>query len=163
MNCCRSCGGFYNLNSMNNGIGVTGPQGPQGPAGAPAISVAAQFVAPPATDEDLVLSTFASYPATQTDIVLDATNNNVVLTAGTYLIRYGTVATNTGVTFPTISLSFNGIINPITTRTGATNATSTLSGDLLITVLPGTTVGLETTNGADITYTNSYLLIEKLA
>ncbi|MBO4412575.1 MAG: hypothetical protein J5779_01000 [Clostridia bacterium] len=163
MSCCNNCGGYYNLNSINNGIGVSGPQGPQGPAGAPAISVAAEFIAPAATNEDLVLTAFTSYPGTQTSIVLNSTNNNVELTGGTYLIRYGTVATNTGATLPTISLTFNGVVYPITTRTGAANATNTLSGDLLITVLPGTTVGLETTNSAEITYTNSYLIIEKLS
>ena len=165
MNCCRTCGGFFNLNSINSGIGVTGPQGPQGPAGTPAISVAAEFVAPAATNEDVVLTTFNLYPASETDITLDTTNNNVVLSAGTYLVSYGTNATLADVikspAIASISLTINGMENGMTTR--IESDTGSMSGEILITVINGTTIGLSTLNSENLTYSNTYLIIKKLA
>ena len=168
MSCCRNnfCGGFFtNFDSVNNGIGVTGPQGPQGPAGTPAISVAAEYIAPAATDTDLILTTFNLYPATQTDITLDTTNNNVVLSAGTYSISYGTNATvNEVIKSPviaSISLTVNGMENAMTTR--IESDTGSMSGEILLTVLNGTTIGLSTLNSADVTYSNTYLIIKKLS
>lgn len=143
--------------------GIQGPIGPEGPAGADATIIASLLTAPDATGTEPVLAQSTTTPTGQTDIVLNTANNNVELTAGTYSIRYGTNATSTTETaIPSISLAINGTTDALTTRLGTPNTTSSISGDYLYTATAGDTIGLDTTEDASITYSNNYLLIQKL-
>lgn len=141
--------------------GIQGPTGPTGPAGEDGVAVVGFFTATTSTTADPVLATTNVYPAGETDIVLNTEDNNLNLTAGTYLINYGTTATATTAE-PTISLIVNGIMEDGSTRMGMTGMTSTISGSYLLTFEDVGTLRLTTTlNG--ITYNNTYLIIQKLA
>ena len=142
--------------------GPQGPIGPQGPAGADATTSIALFTAPTATGVEPTLALTTEAPAGQTDIVLDATTNEVTLTAGTYSIRYFTTATSTDTTVPSISLTENGTEIASTERTGIATSTTNLSGEYLLTVAEGDTVGIETTNSTGTTYENTQLIIQKV-
>ena len=143
--------------------GETGPTGPTGPAGTAAAITIAQFTAPTTTGTELVLAESTESPAGQTEIVLNTTDNDVELTAGTYLIRYGTNATSTVVTsVPSISLEINGVANAETTRFGVGGTTSSVNGDYLYTATAGDTISLAVNESTDITYDNNYLIIQEV-
>ena len=60
-----------------------------------------------------------------------------------------------------ITLVINGMENGMTTR--IESDTGSISGEILLTVINGTTIGLSTLNSEDVTYSNTYLIIKKLA
>ena len=161
--------GPIGLTGATGATGATGPQGPvgpagpQGPAGADAIIAISLLTATDATGAEPVLTQGATSPTTQTDITLNTTENNVALTAGTYSIRYGTNASSTELTsIPSISLLINGTTETVTTRVGTPNTSSSISGDYLYVATEGDTIALDTNEDASITYSNNYLLIEKI-
>ena len=143
-------------------VGPTGPTGPTGPAGTSSENIVAFFTSALATNVDPVLTETAETPAGQTDIVLDAITNQVLLSAGDYLIRFGTTAESQGSDLASISLTVNGIIVPITTRTGNANENTVLTGEYLISAADATAIGLSTTLNEDTTYTNTYLTIQQM-
>jgi len=142
--------------------GEQGPIGPQGPAGEDATTSIALFNSPLSSDAQPILTLLTEAPVDQTDIVLDTTENEVTLTAGTYFITYSTNSQSSGTTVPSIALTENGAIIPITERLGSANASNTLSGQYVLTVADGETVGLATTTATDVTYTNTLLTIQKV-
>ena len=143
--------------------GATGPTGPTGPAGETPTNAVSLFEVPTATNVQPVLAQTATSPTGQTDIVLNTTNNNIELGAGSYLVRYGTTAESQGVDITSISLTVNGVVVPSTTRTGNANENTVLTGEYLVTSAGGTTIGLETALDATNTYTNTYLVVQKIA
>lgn len=154
--------GPIGLTGATGEIGPTGPTGPTGPAGTPVATTLALFNAPTATDTQPVLAEGGESPAGQTDIELITTDNNVELTAGTYLIRYGTTAESQGGDETAISLTVDDVVVTSTTRTGNANENTVLIGEYILVATDGTTVGVETAQSASNTYTNTYLVIQKL-
>lgn len=143
--------------------GATGPTGPTGPAGETPTVSAATFSATGAADAPLTLSAETEYPTAQTDIVLDGTDNNIDLTAGSYIVSYGTIGTTTDTNAPSISLTVNGTPVPSSTRTGVANGTTGLNGVYIVNLPADGTLGLAVTQNAAITYDDSYLTIQKLS
>ncbi len=122
----------------------------------------AQFDGVTATNTPIVLTETISAPAGQTNILLNTANNNVNVTPGTYLIRYGSTATSTSTTVPSLTLAFNGTGDSSTTRTGVANGTSTINGEYVEVFDNAGTIGLNSNQSADVTYDNNYLIIQKL-
>lgn len=143
--------------------GPTGPTGATGPAGTDATVAAATFSAIGAANTPLTLAVGNEYPAAQTDIVLDGAENNIDLTAGSYLVSYGTVGTAAGATTPSITLSVNGSDVAATTKTGAATSTTGLNGVYIVNLPADGTIGLTTTQDTQVTYAGTYLTIQKLA
>lgn len=142
--------------------GAIGPTGPTGPAGENAVTTALYLTSATATNSEPTFESTAEYPTSQTDITLSENNTQATLTAGSYIIDYGTTAVSTGSTAPSISLTVGSNPDSITTRAGVAGTTSSLNGSYLLNATDTTTVQLTTTQSADITYNNSYLLIRKL-
>lgn len=155
--------GPIGLTGATGATGPTGPTGATGPAGEPATVSSASFVATGAAGSELTLTLSSEYPASQTDIVLDGAENNIDLTAGSYLVSYGTIGTTTDGNLPTISLEVNDVVVAPTTKTGITTTTTTLNGVYIVNLPADGTIGLNTTQNANITYTGTYLTIQKLA
>ncbi len=144
-------------------VGPTGPTGATGPAGTPATVAAATFSATGAAGSPLTLTVGNDYPADQTDIVLNGAANNINLTAGSYLVSYGTVATAGDTNVPTITLSVNGSDVAASTKTGVGNATTGLNGVYIVNLPADGTLGLTVAQNAQLTYNGSYLTVQKLA
>ncbi len=143
--------------------GPTGPTGATGPAGTPATVAVASFSATGGAGAALTLAAGNEYPAGQTDITLDTTDNNVDLTAGSYLVSYGTIGTTGDTTTPSITLSVDGSDVGATTKTGAASTTTGLNGIYIVNLTTDGTVGLTVTQNASVTYSGTYLTIQKLA
>lgn len=122
----------------------------------------AQFDGATATNTPIVLTETISAPTGQTNILLNTANNNVNVTPGTYLIRYGSTATSTSTTVPSLTLAFNGTGDSSTTRTGVANGTTTINGEYVEVFDNAGTIGLNSNQSADVTYDNNYLIIQKL-
>ncbi len=143
--------------------GPTGPTGPAGEAGVSAISTAGSYFSDSANNNQPILSQISIYPNNQSFINLNRQANKIELVGGMYLITYGTNAESTGTIVPSISLSINDTENLNTKRKGATNAITDLSGQLLLEAPESISVAISTTADTSITYSNSYLTIQKLA
>ncbi len=155
--------GVQGVTGPTGSTGATGAVGATGATGATgSVEAVAGFASASAVNAQPVLSATAQAPTGQSDIVLSTANNNVVLSAGTYVIDYGATATGTGATVPSISLTINGTQVALTLHTSEAGSTTTLSGQYVVTVADASTVALTTTASADVTYTNSYMNIEKI-
>ena len=75
---------------------------------------------------------------------------------------YSTSATSSDTTVPSISLTQNDTAIANTTRLGTANETENLSGQYLLTVADGDTLGVETTNSTGTTYDNTQLIVQKV-
>lgn len=180
MSCCFNNRNFYNNGNLPCGtgyvrptvsvitpMGITGPTGPTGPTGATGpqgesgiISIA-YFTAPTVTNAEPTLLLENSYPVGQTDITF-AGENNVNLTAGTYIMRFGSTVTSTNGTPPTISISVNNIVDTGTIRTGIAFGSANLTGDALLTIPTNSTLSFNVTQAPELTYSESFLIISKL-
>ncbi|MBQ7977883.1 MAG: collagen-like protein [Clostridia bacterium] len=143
--------------------GSTGPTGATGPTGSVATTSALFQSEASATDVDPVLATTTVYPAAETDIVLDTATNSITLQPGVYQITYGGRATSTSAIVPTISLNIDSTTLTPSTRTGLANGTLDLNGVYIYEVLAESTLILETTNDATITYDDVYVALNRLA
>jgi hypothetical protein len=121
------------------------------------------FTASTATNEQPNLVLTAESPTGQTDIVLVLADNNVKLTEGDYLIRFGTTTVNKSNDIGTIVLLINGAQISITSRVGSANDTVVLTSEYLYHASADDTVGLLTALSSNISYLNTYLTIEKLS
>ena len=120
------------------------------------------FTAPSTTNAQPTITETTSY-SNGSPISYQATGNQITLPDGTYLISYGTTATSTSADQPSMSLAVNSSTESSTTRTGAGNTTTTLSGNYLLTASGGnTTLALELTPNANVTYNNNYMIVQKL-
>ncbi len=155
--------GLTGLTGPTGPTGATGPTGPTGPAGTTPTISAATFSATGAANAPLTLAVGGEYPADQTDIVLDGADNNIDLTAGSYLVSYGTIGTTTDTNTPSITLVVNGANVQASTKTGIANGTTSLNGVYIVNLPADGTLGLAVTQNTAITYNGSYLTIQKLS
>lgn len=153
--------GLQGVQGPAGATGAIGPTGPTGPAGANATLILALFTAPTATNTNLILAQIASFPIGQNFITLS--NNNILLTPGTYLVRYGSTLTSTSASVPSIFLTIDGIQDVTTIRNGIANWTISTFGEAIITPNnPVTNLTLNTTLGATLTYSNNFITIQRL-
>lgn len=141
--------------------GPTGPTGPTGATGSSALTSIAFFTAPSATNVEPTLLLENSYPANQTDITF-AGENGVNLTAGTYIMRFGSTVTSTNGTLPTISISIDNVVESGTIRTGVAFGSASLTGDALITINGDALLTFNVTLAPELTYDENFLIISKL-
>ena len=151
------------VSGVTGPTGPTGATGPTGPAGETGESVAAFFNSATATNAQPVFTEIAETPSGQTDISLNGAGTGVVLTAGSYLVSFGTTAISRGSDVASIVLTVNGVPVSITTRTGNANENTVLTGQYLINSAAGATLGIQTALDEDTTYTNTYISVLKLS
>ena len=142
--------------------GATGATGPTGPTGASTITTA-EFTSASATNTQPVLTLLREYPTDQEDIVLNTGENTVTLETGFYLIHYGSQITSTGAgDSPSVVLSINSTPEAQTRLTVSGNTTTSVNGNFLYEAETPAEIGITTTASATTTYTNTYLVIQKM-
>lgn len=148
-------------------LSVTGPTGPTGPAGPLATndSVMTNNNAAENVESNAVIPLGTSVNTTGTSALYNGNNNIIIQTAGTYLIQFKTLATNTANTDIGVGIYINDVkAEPGTISfTGTQNSPYPLFVQYNLTTTAGTIISINNPTNTAINYNYSNLSILRIA